>query len=175
MFISKFKHYLPLVIVAVLCFGRVVASCGVINSGQRCKYEKRIEPLLPLIGRFHALASQRVRQVLPSPHSELVLGMVLGVDDLSMVPKFKEALRTTGTIHVVVVSGFNISLVSSLVSRIIGQPYKVRNLIISLSSTLFYAVLSGFEPPVVRAWIMSGVIILGKHYGRKIDTLQVFL
>ena len=59
--------------------------------------------------------------VLPSPHSELVLGMVIGVDDFHLLPKFKEALISTGVIHVVVVSGYNINIVFSVLSRMVGS------------------------------------------------------
>ena len=48
---------------------------------------------------------------MPSPHAELVLGMVLGIDNFDQLPKFKDTLKRSGTVHVVVVSGFNISLV----------------------------------------------------------------
>ena len=48
---------------------------------------------------------------LTSPYGELLSGMTLGVKEIP--PKFNENLIKTGVIHVVVVSGFNISLVIS--------------------------------------------------------------
>lgn len=113
------------------------------------------------------------RKFLPSPHSELLLGMTIGLDYLNQVPKFKQMLKDTGTIHVVVVSGFNISLVFNFLSKIVGTKYKIGNLIICLLGTFLYSLLSGFEPPVVRAWLMGIIISFGSYYGRRIDIISV--
>lgn len=115
------------------------------------------------------------RKNFPSPHSELLLGMTIGVDNFDKVTQFKEMLRRTGTIHVVVVSGFNISLVYNFVIKIIGNPYRPANLLLALSATFLYALLSGFNPPVFRAWVMGSIISLGKYYGRNSDIFLVLI
>jgi len=101
--------------------------------------------------------------------------MVIGADELEKIPAFKEALKTTGTIHVVVVSGFNVSLVASLIMSVLGSKYKMRNLLISQLFTFSYSVMTGFEPPVIRAWIMGGVVSLVKYYGRDINGFTALL
>jgi competence protein ComEC len=111
----------------------------------------------------------------PSPQSELLLGMLIGLDRLKEVPNFSENLRDTSTIHVVVVSGFNIALVFGLVTKVLGSEYKLRNILIAQLVTLFYALLSGFEPPVVRALVMGSIVAWGKYSGRLIDGLRVLL
>lgn len=111
----------------------------------------------------------------PSPHSELLLGMTVGIDNLSNFPKFKEALKNTGTIHVVVVSGFNISLVFDSVVKLLGSRYKLRNVLIAQFMTFLYAVLSGFESPVVRSLVMGSILSWGKYYGRGLNTLLVLI
>src|SRR3989338_6598523 len=63
------------------------------------------------------IASQ-VRKVFPSPHSELLLGLTIGLNDLKKVSRFNDVLLATGTIHVVVVSGYNINLVFNLIISI---------------------------------------------------------
>jgi len=115
------------------------------------------------------------RKNLPSPHSELLLGMTIGIDRLYEIPKFKTMLRDTGTIHVVVVSGYNVTLVYNAIIKMIGSPYKTRNILFALLGTFAFAVVSGFEPPVVRAWLMGSMISLSKFYGRKINALSVLL
>jgi len=107
----------------------------------------------------------------PSPYSELLLGMTIGLDKLSDVPVFKNALKITGTIHVVVVSGFNISLVFNSIVSLLGSKYKRRNLLIAQVVTVLYAMLSGFEAPVVRALVMGSIISWGKYYGRVVDVI----
>lgn len=119
--------------------------------------------------------SERARKFLPSPHSELVLGMTIGVDDLSKSPRFKDALKRTGTIHVVVVSGFNMSLIAGYALKIFGSPYKVKNLILTIITTFGYAAFTGFEPPVLRAWVMSSFMLVGKFSGRLLNSLRLLV
>jgi competence protein ComEC len=125
--------------------------------------------------RIRRSVASSARKYLPSPHSELLLGMTLGIDDLKYVPRFNDMLRQTGTIHVVVVSGYNISLVFGLVMSIIGSRYKLRNLVVAQIITFFYAFISGFDPPVIRSWIMGSVAAWGKFYGRSIDAARILM
>jgi competence protein ComEC len=48
-------------------------------------------------------------------------------------------------------------------------------MVLAITGTLLFALVSGFEPPVVRAWIMGSIIAFGKFYGRKIDAVGVLL
>ncbi len=116
-----------------------------------------------------------IRKTFPSPHSELLLGMTIGFDDLKSTPTFNDVLKTTGTIHVVVVSGFNISLVFSLILKILGSRYQLRNLVLALLTTFLYALISGFEAPVIRAWVMGSVSSIGTYYGRSLAVIEVLI
>ena len=122
------------------------------------------------LGTWREALVARTREELPSPHSELMLGMVLGIDDFDRVPRINDVLKVTGTMHVVVVSGYNISLVFNLIVSILGSKYRLRNVVLGLICTLGYALISGFEPPVIRAWIMGSVLAVGKYSGRLLDT-----
>lgn len=125
--------------------------------------------------KFRNNASNKIRKYFPSPHSELLLGLIFGINDLSNTPTFNDVLRSTGTIHVVVVSGYNISLVFTLVIGLLGSKYRVKNLIIALSITLVYAVISGFDPPVVRAYVMGSMVAISRIYGRMLSGIKVLL
>ncbi|OGC45488.1 hypothetical protein A2V49_02670 [candidate division WWE3 bacterium RBG_19FT_COMBO_34_6] len=116
-----------------------------------------------------------VDNALYSPHSELALGMIVGLDLFDHLPIFSQVLRNTGTIHVVVVSGYNINLVFNLIIKLVGSPYKKRNILIASFMTLGYSLLSGFEPPVIRAWIMGFILIFIKYYGLRANALYILL
>ncbi|PIS22533.1 hypothetical protein COT50_01320 [candidate division WWE3 bacterium CG08_land_8_20_14_0_20_41_10] len=126
-------------------------------------------------GRFRAKASDKIQQVLPSPHSELVMGMVLGENRFKQVPTYNDILKTVGLVHVVVVSGYNISLVFTLLMRLLGSQYKVKNLIIGLFCTFIYSGISGFGVPAVRAWIMGSIAVIFKFYGRPVQGIKVLI
>ena len=150
-------------------------AAGERSLNDRYLSEERTSPGQEKLETFRIKTAERVRKDLPSPHSELLLGMSVGIDNLYEVPKFKKMLRDTGTIHVVVVSGYNVTLVYNTIIRLLGSPYKTKNLALGITATLLFSVVSGFEPPVVRAWVMGSIIALGKFYGRKISALSVLL
>lgn len=67
-----------------------------------------------------------VQNSLPEPQASLLLGMIMGVKS-SFPSDFYEALRVTGTLHVVVVSGYNISvLINTLARVLVFIPLKLR-------------------------------------------------
>jgi ComEC/Rec2-related protein len=104
---------------------------------------------------------------LPEPEASLVSGIVLGAK--SKLPKdFYEKLRTTGTLHIVVASGYNLTVISQ-------QPVDKLAWVLGRKGALFfgwllvwgYALISGGEPPVVRAAIIISLIYLAQFAGRK--------
>ncbi len=156
-----------------VCEGDLATCQGAGEADWKDRQEKTNS--LSRLEKFRERTVSLARKNLPSPHSELLLGMTVGIDKLYEVPKFKKMLRDTGTIHVVVVSGYNVTLVYNAIMKILGTPYKLKNMALAVTGTLVFAIVSGFEPPVVRAWIMGSIIAFGKFYGRKIDAVSVLL
>jgi len=115
-----------------------------------------------------------VRSGLPEPHASLLLGIILGVKS-GFPNDFYEALRVTGTLHVVVVSGFNITvIINTLAHLLVFIPLRLRFFITLLLITAF-VLLVGANPPVVRAAIMGSIALLGTVLGRQNDALRAFL
>ncbi|BCX15065.1 MAG: hypothetical protein KatS3mg088_748 [Patescibacteria group bacterium] len=106
------------------------------------------------------------QSVLPEPHSSLVAGMVLGSKS-SLPSWFWDELKKTGTAHVVVASGMNVTLVAGfLISFLILFVRRPVALIISLVFIWFYAFLSGFDAPIIRACLMATISFSAVIFGR---------
>lgn len=167
---KRFNNFL--IILGVASLIRINSYCG--GSVLQCKKSSpditTSQLQFPIIKSWaHNLREksvERTQKFLPSPHSELLLGMTVGIDLFAKLPQFQEMLLRTGTIHVVVVSGYNISLVYSLVEGFVGSFRDRKRLVLGFLITSFYAVLSGFDPPVIRSWIMGSLVYLGKAFGR---------
>lgn len=128
------------------------------------------------MSHFDSIKGHIVRLVLdafPSPHGELLLGMVFGMDLYRDITTFNDVLIKTGMIHVAVVSGYNINLIVRFIVNIFGGIYTTKKLFIVFLTITAYVVFVGFEPPVMRAWIMSTIVMLAKFYGRKINPLII--
>ena len=155
---------LILITFAAVC--RFVPAC----SMRDCR--DKIDPLAGyssfwVFEGVRSYVTAKIEDGLPSPHAQLLLGFLIGSDSYKKFSRFNDVLLRTGTIHVAVVSGYNISVVAMFITKILGHIYSKRNLVAVLTITALYALLSGFEPPVVRAWFMAAAVIFVKFRGQR--------
>ena len=110
---------------------------------------------------------------LPSPADGIVAGVVLG--DKSLIPKaFWDKLKLTGTLHIMVASGMNITLFSETVVKTFCLLVKRKQAVILLYLLIwFYVLLTGVTPPVIRAAIMASMVYLGQLIGREYDYKRI--
>lgn len=143
---------------------------GFVNAQGRifnAKVEKIAEKrgVLPYLVKLRQTISANIDRVLPAGEAALVKGMVLGVDEIGR--GLRESLIATGTIHVVVVSGQNLSVVAGLFLGLVGAIGRRLSLILATVAVFVYALLTGFEPPVVRASLMVLAGTLAIFLGRQ--------
>lgn len=113
-------------------------------------------------------------QILPMPQSALLSGIVLGSKQV-LPEEFKKALVNTSTIHIVVASGQNLTILSGLIvgfASIIGRKKAV---LASIFVNLFYSVLTGFQIPIIRAAFMNVFAASGQLIGREISAFYTLL
>lgn len=80
----------------------------------------------------------------------------------------------TGTVHVIAISGLNIALIAGIfffIFRLFGIKRKV-NLLLTSMLLIFYCLVAGSSPPVVRATIMFVVASIGYIIDRESDILN---
>lgn len=115
------------------------------------------------------------RSFLPNNESELIAGIVLGRKD-NIGRDFYQKMIKSGTIHVAVASGYNVMLVGSVVMSVLFWIVRRRWATAgAISVMIFYAVLAGSDPPVVRAVIMASLIYFSQVVGRKSQILWFLL
>ena len=165
------KIYLPLY--PEVSYGDKVVIEGVVGSDAKGKVDRMKNPILiSLTENTTPLYSLRknilefLRKSLPEPHSSLIAGMVLG--SKKNLPKdFYQDLQSTGTIHVVVASGMNATLVGGFVlSTLLHMMRRNKAVFLSVSVIWMYAVLSGFDAPIIRASVMTTIASIGQFSGR---------
>ena len=108
-----------------------------------------------------------IERTLPSPEAALAAGVLVG-ERGQMPEELTEALRQTGTTHLVVVSGQNVALLLGIAISVLTLAVSRRRAAIALLFALpFYVALVGAEPPVVRAAVMSVGIVIASVLGRR--------
>lgn len=110
--------------------------------------------------------NQKIDMFLPSPQSQLLSGMLLGQRE-DLPGTLRLALRDTSTIHLVVVSGQNLTLLAGLIMNLSG--FFTRRIAITFAflAVLGYLMLSGVQIPALRAAIMVGLAYTAQALGRQ--------
>ena len=100
--------------------------------------------------------------------SSLVSGVLLG--DASLFSQDDiDAFRSAGLSHIIVLSGFNITvLIFFLVSIFLNLNIRLRvRVILSIVSIFFFIIFVGAGPSIVRAGIMGSVLLLASLFHRQ--------
>lgn len=111
---------------------------------------------------------------LPQPHSSLFNGIMWGTKpDIS--DDFRGKLVLVGIIHIVVVSGYNLSIIFSLALVSLRRFGLKTSTFFGVLLALIYSLLVGFDPPIIRALIMGLLMAVGKVYGQVIHVLYLLI
>lgn len=106
-------------------------------------------------------------RILPEPHAGLLAGILFGTR-ASLSRDLTDAFITTGTIHIIALSGQNVSMVTALVASLLT--WLVSRRIASLLTLLVLALYLWFvgpSPSLVRAVIMGSLTLIAVIFGRR--------
>lgn len=112
-------------------------------------------PFIPLLNSY-----------LPEPHASLLNGILFGTKS-SMPISFYNSLVSTGTLHIIALSGMNISILINMIAKItigIGKKWSV---LATLAVITLFVLFVGPSPSVVRAAIMGSLSLLAVFFGRQ--------
>ncbi|MEW6749659.1 MAG: DNA internalization-related competence protein ComEC/Rec2, partial [Candidatus Latescibacterota bacterium] len=100
----------------------------------------------------------------------LLEGMLLG-DQERIAESVRDAFRVTGLAHALVISGMNIALVAALFLAILRLCRLSERAAcgVTVAALALYALITGMQPPVVRAVIMADVVLAGRMLRRRSD------
>ncbi|MCK9494285.1 MAG: DNA internalization-related competence protein ComEC/Rec2 [Dehalococcoidia bacterium] len=116
---------------------------------------------------LHRSVVTRIGRALPEPEAALAAGILVG-EHGALPDDVDEALRATGTTHLVVVSGQNVALLIALAIAALTAVMSRRAASIAAIALLpAYVVFVGAEPPVIRAGIMAVAVIAAGATGRR--------
>jgi len=106
---------------------------------------------------------------LPFAQAAIFSAMLLG-ERSYIPPYFNRLFIQTGTIHILAVSGLHVGIVALILNiflKVIGFKKRLRYALI-IFLLIFYCLLTGSRPPVVRATIMAIVLLIGFLLKRKV-------
>ena len=107
-----------------------------------------------------------INSYLPEPEASLLNGMIFGVS-LKTTKEFYQQLKIVGLLHLVVLSGMNITLLSAMISSITKYFSKVMSTMITILTIILFIIFVGPQAPIIRAAFMGILTHVAIITGRK--------
>lgn len=107
-----------------------------------------------------------INSYLPEPHASLLNGIIFGIN-LKTSKLFYEQLKIVGLLHLVVLSGINITMLAAIISSITGFLGKRASVLITILTIILFILFVGPQAPIVRAGIMGVLTLVAVLSGRK--------
>src|SRR3989344_4842149 len=124
----------------------------------------------------------KIKEILSEPYSSLLSGLI--VSGREAMPKdILEEFRRAGVIHIVVLSGYNITIIAEFMRRIFQNFFLITRIraaprlaaTASIIGVISFVLMTGAEATVVRAAIMVLTVIVAKMFGRNYSASRALL
>lgn len=151
----RYDHYLALSGIRSVIYRASIERTGD-NEGN---------PVLYWIYSFKAACMDRLALLYPEPHASLLAGLLLG-SRAGLPQEVQDAFRDTGLTHLVAISGYNITLLLTVIGSLLcWLPLRWR-FVPSVLIIVAFTILVGASASVVRAAVMGILGLIALHSGR---------
>ncbi len=134
------------------------AETNIINNGP--------QSIQRILFSFKKKFLYQIYRYIPEPESGLLAGILFG-EKSALSNELEEKFRIVGLMHIVVLSGYNVSLVIQIFTKALRfLPRGIRSFLAVISIAGF-ALLVGAGPTVIRASIMAVFIVLADVLGAR--------
>lgn len=119
--------------------------------------------------RFENTILDSFKKQLSSREANLLGGLVLGTKS-AIDPAFRDALVATGTIHIIALSGFNVTIVANTLRGALARIPMLGPTVGSAAGALgivLFVAMTGLQSSAVRAGIMAVIALVARSTGRQ--------
>lgn len=146
-------------------FGGFPATMSVLSL------QKVVRPVPGDVGRVvRDWFSDEVRQVVPEPQASLGVGFLTGQKSALPVD-LAEALKVAGLTHIVVASGYNLTILVRMARRLFTKVSKYLSAMSAAVMIVLFVLITGLSPSMTRAGLVSGLSLLAWYYGHAFHPL----
>ncbi len=111
-----------------------------------------------------------IRKAINEPEASLGAGFLLG-EKSALPEKLEQDLRLLGLTHIVVASGYNLTILIRFARRFFARISRFTALSASGFLIFAFANVTGFSPSMTRASLIAGLSLLAWYFGRKFHPL----
>ena len=120
---------------------------------------------------------EKMNFAIKSPESLLMGGLILG-EKASFSQELRKNFIDTGTIHIVALSGYNITIIAEWTMKLFSQvPYVPQNLGIGIGIFVIFLfiMMTGGSSTAIRAGIMATLVLIARATGRNYDVARALI
>ena len=131
----------------------------------------QIGPIITLKGWLLSLRlafNDAIARSLPAAEAGLASGIILGEKALLTQEMIRD-LQTSGTTHIIALSGYNITVILGLFIFMKSRFSKLTNLVVPVIFIILFTLMTGAAPSLVRAAIMGALPLAARYLGRESD------
>jgi competence protein ComEC len=111
-----------------------------------------------------------LRNSLPEPTASFAAGILIGQRS-SLTTRWQDIIRDAGLMHVIAVSGYNLTILVRFSKRLLQKQSRYQILMASGLLVTIFVLITGMSPSILRATIVVALLQLSWFYGRKIHPL----
>ncbi|MFA6397429.1 MAG: ComEC/Rec2 family competence protein [Candidatus Paceibacterota bacterium] len=116
-----------------------------------------------------------ISRTIPDPEASFMGGILLGTKQ-SLGDDLKQDFVKTGTIHVIALSGYNVTIVAENIMKFFGFLPITLSIYFGIGAIILFALMTGAGATVIRASLMAILVLVARLLGRSSNiTRAIFI
>lgn len=130
-------------------------------------------PVLRVLKKFESNLEDIIKTLIPNMKGSLASGVLLG--DKQITKENRDEFITTGTTHIIALSGYNVSIVANFFRELFSFLPLTGALAMGGFAIVLFVTMTGLQSSAVRAGIMGCIVLFAKAKGRQANIGIVLL
>lgn len=112
---------------------------------------------------------KNIEKIISPPESDLANGLILGTRG-GFDQEMREEFISTGTIHIVALSGYNVTIVAEGVMNTLGLVFsQTISILFGILVIFLFIIMTGASSTAIRAGVMATILLFARLTGRTYD------
>jgi competence protein ComEC len=150
------------------------AKITLLAEGQESNWHSILFWLTGKLIKIKEALVYKMKIILPEPEASLLSGLIASGKE-ALPKNVLDDFQHAGVIHIVVLSGYNVTIIAEFFLFLLGFLGKRRAAIFSAIGIILFTLMTGATATVVRAAIMVLLLLLGKILNRTSDSGRILL
>jgi competence protein ComEC len=117
---------------------------------------------------------EKMNQAISTPESLLMGGLILG-EKSSFNQALRQSFVNTGTIHIVALSGYNVTIVAEWFMKLFSFLPKNFGIGTGIFAIILFIIMTGGSSTAIRAGIMATLALIARATGRNYDVARALI